>query len=317
MELTRQEMQALRKGAQHPEGLIGGAHVRGSMRKRLTDAGLITPYKGAIVQITDAGRSLQQQHAAGEVETLNERQTREAREQEMQALVADTNPGGSLYALPDDSPEWIELDADTEVTVVDQVHVPGYGTEVDTLAIGSTADHIPVTVMSSAGTDTPRIVSGYASQPDAWRDWTSTIVLGGLQRAEERNRPLWTWGERNGVTIEQGAGPAPEWLVLTLDDGRCSFTRHTAEAAAKEEALAAIERIAARLAHGSEVDAIGARWLRYRAADLQRDAAAAAISRAKAGRIVDRYGQINNAQLAALMRVTPQAVGQLVASLHA
>ncbi|MFE7665114.1 hypothetical protein [Streptomyces celluloflavus] len=314
MELTRHEVEALKRGAQDPGGLIPGAFVRGGMRQRLASAGLITPHKGAIVRITDTGRRVLEQYEAGQIETAEARRTRESRDQEIEERAAATNPHGDPYALPGDGPHYTELDPDTEVTVSDQVRLPGFGSEIETLAVGVTAEGTPVYVCDSGSDHAQRVVVGYGTEREARQDWTETIVLSQIGRAEERGLPVWTWGDRNGVTIAQEPGPSETWLTAVVDNANHAFTRHDSETMAREAALVAIERIAARLSHGSDIDAIGAHWLRYQAASLHRDATAAAITAAKDERIVDRYGHINNGQLAALMRVSRQAVGQLIAA---
>ncbi|MFD4394634.1 hypothetical protein [Kitasatospora sp. NPDC058478] len=126
------------------------------------------------------------------------------------------------------------------------------------------------------------------------------------------------WGERYrvGVTPHDSAS----WAAALLDDRTAEVSYHPSREEAVEAALAAADRLVAKLttagARGSRVSELGALWLGHRVAQARaaelKHQFAARLRQAKADRIVDRYGEIDNGQLARLADVSVQAINQML-----
>jgi hypothetical protein len=121
------------------------------------------------------------------------------------------------------------------------------------------------------------------------------------------------WGTRHRIAAVPH--DAETWRVAVLDDRRPAVTHYPTRHEAVLAACAEADRIAARLLEtGSRVDELGALWLSHRAADARSESNRRLffqrLQAAKADRVVDRYGQVTNDQLAQMAGVSVQAINK-------
>lgn len=125
----------------------------------------------------------------------------------------------------------------------------------------------------------------------------------------------YSWGRC--YQAHMGPAGSGRWHTTIALGGSIVQQLHEAKDAAESALLSGVEDMADRLTvTGHPVDALGATWLRMRAAEHQatmlRADFAAGLEEAKAGRVVDRYGEVSNGDIARLARTSPQNLAKLL-----
>ncbi|MFF3730859.1 hypothetical protein ACFYXM_11185 [Streptomyces sp. NPDC002476] len=199
------------------------------------------------------------------------------------------------------------------------------GTVLETMTVGM-VDGRPVVLLESVRDDDGLLTGPDGKPHTAWGQHTVWVGYETVDEARADRDAVfgdgmdyasspYTWGRR--YQAHMGPAGAGRWhTTIALGDSIVQQL-HTAEDAAESALLSGVGSMADHLtATEHPVDALGATWLRMRAAEHQgtalRAAFAAGLDKAKEDRVVDRYGEISNGDIAHLTRTSPQNLAKLL-----
>lgn len=207
-----------------------------------------------------------------------------------------------------------------DVAVVDTVAItnPDTGATHYRYSTGITADGRHVDIVEDAtGEDAP-LIGLHPNAESARQEMTDTAVaqlLDPIPYGPAHGALFISWGDHHQVSAVPHTGQT--WRSAVRDGRQMSFAEHPSRSEAVNAALAAAEQIAERLmASPDRVAELGGLWMARRTAEARAEEMQRRfvdrLRSAKADRVVDRYGQITNDQLARLARVTVQAINKML-----